>query len=574
MVNRGRSGACITCKKRRIKCDEGRPSCQRCMRHGLECGGYGTQFKFREQSHKFGPCARGKRVDIKSPKSKSGSGSPVENFPGTSSVTSSPVRSALVSPPVSLSTPNSAVAFYLHHYAGYGRSIQYARGFFEVLNPIYQSQKHDSPLTSAIEALASLVFSLWQHGRKGAIDCPNSRDMHARAVARLRKAIIDHEQVHKSATLLAVLALQLYENVVAIYNLRPAAHIHHDGALSLLSIAQAGRKISTVGAHVRKFVIHMEVSSAVRQNRSAQSTTKLSSPSIILLAEPYNPSIALDHIGISIADFQAACSEAQFQGLPGELDELEATAKSIDDRLLVWAERVPYYWQPIRLERGDGFHSSIPSYTNACDTYPSCQIANIWNLWRSQRLLLVKLMIGLITPGSPGNSSSSAEDGSPWESEALLYYGDIVQELIDSICRSIPFYLGNRIAPSSMADFTDSDILFPDCPPIATETGNDHGNHDRYQDLANPSEDHRRHVIAQGPWHIQSPLSRLLTLFSEEPALAEQLRPGQYLWIQSQFLRVLKLLQIVPPTFVSKDTLNADYLAKQVRTGAMFLSGP
>lgn len=31
---------CVTCKSRRVKCDEGRPSCRRCVRRGLECGGY------------------------------------------------------------------------------------------------------------------------------------------------------------------------------------------------------------------------------------------------------------------------------------------------------------------------------------------------------------------------------------------------------------------------------------------------------------------------------------------------------------------------------------------------------
>ncbi|KAK6376138.1 hypothetical protein LTS17_007389 [Exophiala oligosperma] len=31
---------CLTCKRRRIKCDEGKPSCQRCLKSNIECGGY------------------------------------------------------------------------------------------------------------------------------------------------------------------------------------------------------------------------------------------------------------------------------------------------------------------------------------------------------------------------------------------------------------------------------------------------------------------------------------------------------------------------------------------------------
>ncbi|KIY00968.1 uncharacterized protein Z520_03634 [Fonsecaea multimorphosa CBS 102226] len=31
---------CLTCKRRRIKCDEGKPSCQRCIKSNLKCSGY------------------------------------------------------------------------------------------------------------------------------------------------------------------------------------------------------------------------------------------------------------------------------------------------------------------------------------------------------------------------------------------------------------------------------------------------------------------------------------------------------------------------------------------------------
>ncbi|KAF2474349.1 uncharacterized protein BDR25DRAFT_215713, partial [Lindgomyces ingoldianus] len=46
MVSKFRKGApktrtgCITCKIRRIKCDEKKPSCQRCVSTGRKCDGY------------------------------------------------------------------------------------------------------------------------------------------------------------------------------------------------------------------------------------------------------------------------------------------------------------------------------------------------------------------------------------------------------------------------------------------------------------------------------------------------------------------------------------------------------
>lgn len=38
---------CLTCKKKRLKCDETKPSCLNCQKRNLDCGGYATSFKWR-----------------------------------------------------------------------------------------------------------------------------------------------------------------------------------------------------------------------------------------------------------------------------------------------------------------------------------------------------------------------------------------------------------------------------------------------------------------------------------------------------------------------------------------------
>ncbi|CAG9977212.1 unnamed protein product [Clonostachys byssicola] len=49
VTSRERTG-CVTCRARHIKCDEGRPSCQNCIRLDLECGGYPSRIIFRDQT--------------------------------------------------------------------------------------------------------------------------------------------------------------------------------------------------------------------------------------------------------------------------------------------------------------------------------------------------------------------------------------------------------------------------------------------------------------------------------------------------------------------------------------------
>lgn len=53
MVNTGKpSGACGVCRERRIKCDETKPTCLKCIRSGRTCSGYSHGLKMRDQTQK------------------------------------------------------------------------------------------------------------------------------------------------------------------------------------------------------------------------------------------------------------------------------------------------------------------------------------------------------------------------------------------------------------------------------------------------------------------------------------------------------------------------------------------
>ncbi|KAL8998995.1 MAG: hypothetical protein Q9169_002101 [Polycauliona sp. 2 TL-2023] len=44
--SKSRNG-CVTCKGKRLKCDENHPSCQQCKKRNVECGGYKKEYKWR-----------------------------------------------------------------------------------------------------------------------------------------------------------------------------------------------------------------------------------------------------------------------------------------------------------------------------------------------------------------------------------------------------------------------------------------------------------------------------------------------------------------------------------------------
>ncbi|CAG8936161.1 unnamed protein product [Penicillium salamii] len=49
----GRSKGCRTCRRRKVKCDEGRPLCDRCHKAGFECGGYVEFVQFIDETSRL-----------------------------------------------------------------------------------------------------------------------------------------------------------------------------------------------------------------------------------------------------------------------------------------------------------------------------------------------------------------------------------------------------------------------------------------------------------------------------------------------------------------------------------------
>ncbi|KAM3479655.1 hypothetical protein MY8738_005355 [Beauveria namnaoensis] len=582
MVNRGRSEGCMTCKQRRVKCDEAKPQCRSCLRLGFRCRGYkpkSTQFKFKDQNHKFYTKSHD-NVNFRGGCDVVGA-APSLRASAESNTQDREAVSALSLQ--RLSEPESAVPFFLGHYASMGRDMGSTRGFFEMLVPAYASQRQESALSLAVSALASEILFVW---RQEASSFRSPRKSYSRAIARLLTAIQDPIERSRPATVLAVLALQTYENASAIYHLRRASSTHHNGAASLLLSIDADGMDSTARAYLQKFMLHTEVSTAIRQKRPLKSIAYSWMGSKDTSAVPDNPSSALDAIGALFAELQASYTQSMTQAgsttsLDRGLKEWRAEAVRLDAKLQAWAETVPDHWRPLRLISGRDFDSSIPAYQSVCEVYPSCQIASVWNLWHIQRLLLAKMMLGSLNAFPDLNCFGFAYGhflGDPIE---LFTCQQTLQEMVDRMCYSIPFHLGNRTTRVSLTDFTDPTVLLPsDC---SLEGGT---RQDRSGLFAGISRDgHRRHVIAQGPWRVMHPLSRLLTLFSEDDGevIASLLRPGQRDWVRDQFLRVATLLHL--PSYSSHDMersepsgcsadAKAENLAKKIRKGAILMSGP
>ena len=186
-----------------------------------------------------------------------------------------------------------------------------------------------------------------------------------------------------------------------MYDARQATPVHHNGALSLLPTAALDSLDGLIGTYVKAFVLHTEISSALRQKRPMHPkvysyVSDLHTSSLV----PGNFSSALDSIGASVAELQAdyvrGLSRQHASGpvLEQQCKAWITAAGQIDELLWAWERDVTDRCRPVRLTSGHEFSPSITAYQSACDIYPSCQIATLWNLWRFHRLLLLKIEVG------------------------------------------------------------------------------------------------------------------------------------------------------------------------------------
>lgn len=217
MVNRGASQECVTCRQRRVKCDETKPFCRACLRRGLECAGFArSRLRFKDETVRYlgKPSAQVTRVSNRN-----------QELAKTMSNTKT------ILPTPSHSPQDLAVPFFLTYVTDVGRSLESTRGFLEFVRPALASEKPSSALFAAVNAVVVKVWTTMGH--KTVPDSLPTRLL-CQALVRLRQATNDLEKRTRDATVLASLVLQMYDTLSAVSGQARAHGIHRHGAFALL----------------------------------------------------------------------------------------------------------------------------------------------------------------------------------------------------------------------------------------------------------------------------------------------------------------------------------------------------
>lgn len=469
----------------------------------------------------------------------------------------------LSSPP--LVQQDLALSFFLTYVTGIGRNLESTRGFMEFIRPVLAAEHHNSALFAAVNAVATLLWVLLGHS---SVSISRPTHLLNQALLRLQKAIRDPEDRGRDATVLAALVLQAYETISAVLGRHRADGTHRDGALALLLHRGGDAGGSKYHGSLLGNILHAKVSLCVREKRPFPVQWFEWVQTKVIPHVPVNPSYLLDVIGISVANLQY-----QFhRSLPlqeymsyFELEEWSQCVRALDSRLWMWQQDVPHHWHPKRIPSGKYIKSSNILYQGACDVYPTVQIANIWSVWRIYRLLLIQIKLQLaasIRKLARDQKHAIQEDKHMDDIMDITRHTRENQELLDSLCHSVPFYLGNRRVPAVFSDMENSELVFPsyhDLQPT-DEAFLSYLGSDCYVSRV----DHRRHVVLHGALHVMSILAYHIGLFAEARSLPviQTFGHEQKNWISEQFLRSVYLLRLIP----EGPSLDAGHYDREVET--------
>jgi len=186
-------------------------------------------------------------------------------------------------------------------------------------------------------------------------------------------------------------------------------------------------------------------------------------------------------------------------------------AMDIDSRFYSWSQSIPDSWVPIRVFRDDDMSPGLQFYQDYCDIYSTLFLTSIWNKLRISQIEVNLTMLSCLSELPPTTSNSENQD----------VCRQIIQQLADDICASVPFYLGDRMKPGRTGDGC---VQYPRAPGRL------------------PVKDHYHTGPTMGGWSLLLPLGKLLKM-------KIPLREGQRGWIAGQMARTTRIYNI--PKFPS-----------------------
>lgn len=399
-----------------------------------------------------------------------------------------------------------------------------------------------SAAAKSVSAVALTIFSRWRMDRSLAV---SGSKVLGQAIKSLSDDLQKHDSRRTDLTLLTTLLLQFHSAFESLLFSKKSKIVHHLGALALVKEFGHPSTWSTIASEFVGCLIHLDITAAIREQRQVHPEVRYWKS--IINSDSTDPTRYLDALGIQVADMQFEA--AVLQGGIGlcssftEVHRLLNEIQELDQRLVLWQGLLSRFWGPFRWNPSGIIYPPIQAFQSTCHVYTSINAARRMNDSRSYRLTLALISLKLISELE--KSSLDFRKSDPNQSSFHMLVSRI-QGLVDGICGSVPFCLGNRSKVGTMLDFGDPIWTFPTCYDMSLSEM-----YGLYGRKAEPMgllslQDHYGHALTQGSWLMLSNLALLVAIFTINKLAAPSvpLRNGQVPWICQQYLRNLSLNSI------------------------------
>ncbi|KAF7916393.1 uncharacterized protein EAE98_010693 [Botrytis deweyae] len=508
MVNTGKpSKGCYLCRARRIKCDEGKPSCMRCHKSKRECPGYRDEFelKLRDQtkatkrksstsfdttvptftvdshSYQFGQSRNDRPTKRRMNTSDNGiiyrtsdsindtttnlfyissyadygSAEPTMPISPVSEIENELPWSPKTVIPREFSPPidQQATCFFLSNFVLLPRGHT-AKGNLDFLIPLVYGSSRETSLVLALNAVALVAFANQPNARKL---LPLADRQYVTALNQINNDLQDVHKAKEDATLAAVFLLSFYEQISSHSMSISGWESHINGAVALVKARGKSQLDTKIGRSLFDAVrTHMTIECISRSKDVEEGIDWWTS-----FASEDKVQHDVSVLNLKVADLRAethricALEGHTTENIEKVLNHMKK-AERIEKEYVDWYSNLPEEWTPkVAAWVDDTVEKDLEftaCYPGRVDVYGELWMATTHNIVRASRLFILTTILRCTA----------------WITADLDYkltpeYVKVSRQasvLIEDIVSSIPFFFGWK-APD--AEFPLSDNSYFPC---------------------------------------------------------------------------------------------------------------
>ncbi|PWY85982.1 hypothetical protein BO70DRAFT_312204 [Aspergillus heteromorphus CBS 117.55] len=435
------SGGCGTCRARRVKCDEGRPICNRCRKARRTCSGYRDPHSiwFRDESKSV----------IQRLKTSAGSD------PGLPAAQASAVvrlKWKTADGPTARQLPSPILNFTLDHTFQATCFFLNTFKWFNTFSLVERSTRHAPESTAALgeKAMMAGIASVGLANLASLQKSPSlrlsARREYATALQLTNAALRDPVMVKEDTTLTAIVCLSLFEIIVCERQDSLESWINHSKGIAALLELRGGEQLQRESGAWMFQVLRNEVLTGCLQKGLRFPPALLDIPDRMASKSQTYPFSTdgnrLMKIVAKFCDLQADIRT----GIISDSSEILSIARAIDSELedltgtfsseFVYAlcTRPPSHPPP---PATNGYNFAY--YHGTYHMYQTLWACNVWNNYRYVRILVNTVILSHLPPVAP-----AAQSGPEYESfrAQCVRPRDRMRQLATDICCSVPFKFG------------------------------------------------------------------------------------------------------------------------------------